>query len=754
MSSQRSRFLSVAIVLLVVVSAAAQISDTPKIRLKQVSKILPNGDIQITADMIFSTQMYTQLKSMIGNTSVLVRELGIAGQVEELENLRADYNDGRHAIHVTYTVLGGMKNRGREWMAEIMDPEYYEMVDEDPDAITLLAVRQMDNGTLLVGTVRGEFPEGTKNIRFDPGRGGVFCEMPAPTMKKDGMVDADMRLVVRPELMSCLYKCYGNPKFTQLWVARSILKNTGTAPLEDLKVRFRIPDYSSSWSSWSRTRIVYPDQTVVDAFFPILASSIRDLQSESPAVVEMEYSYRTPDGKTVEETDSRRISILGLNQVMFSSLPFEECTNWFESFNYSAIIGATFVTNTDPIVTQYSGMAAKLAGGVAASTSDENALKFMKGVYDLMVANGIKYQSPPGLLQKGTVRQHVKFGRDVLQNRAGTCIDLAILYASACQAGGLDPGLVMIPGHCFPFVRLPSGTVVAVEATAVSGTADGPIPFEKAAQVGMKELAESTQSGLLYLVDVKKLRAMGVPTPELPKLPPSTLNDWGIRLADAQAQIPPQGPAQQQQRPPQQWANQPDNNQNLPQPPDNNQNLPQPPDDNNQYAPQPQDDSQYQPQPNDGNTVAPQMAGGMKQVAAADGSFQFAVPGNWQAQAQAQNGAQNATAMDPGGAGMAMCMGMPKNSPSLGQLVQTMLQQWQQSIPGWKTLSQENVNVGGKPAVRIRATGSPNNTPTYAEYTFVMGNTHQYMLGLQCPQQAMQQVQPIFQQIAASWQVQ
>lgn len=310
--------------------------------------------------------------------------------------------------------------------------------------------------------------------------------------------------------------------------------------------------------------MVYPTQTVVEAYFPILTQSIRDLRSDTPAMVEMEYSYVAPDGKTVEESDSRRLSVLGLNQVMFSSLPMEECTNWFESFNYSPLIGATFVTNMDPIITQYAGMAARLAGGVAASTSDENALKYMKGVYDLMVANGIKYQSPPGMMQKGVVRQHVKFGRDVLQNRAGTCIDLAILYASTCQAGGLDPGLVMIPGHCFPFVRLPSGQVVAVESTVVSGTEDGQaIPFEKAVQVGMKELAESAQKGLLYLVDVRKLRGMGVPTPELPQMPPSTLNDWGIRMPEAQAQVaqPPQGQPQ--------WANQP-------QPPD--QNLPQPPD--------------------------------------------------------------------------------------------------------------------------------------------------------------------------------
>ena len=103
---------------------------------------------------------------------------------------------------------------------------------------------------------------------------------------------------------------------------------------------------------------------------------------------------------------------------------------------------------------------------------------------------------------------------------------------------------------------------------------------------------------------------------------------------------------------------------------------------------------------------------------------------------------------------MAMCTSMPKNGQSLQQLVQGMLQQWQQSIPGWQTIGQEAVQVAGKQGHRIRATGTPNNQQMYAEYVFVMGNTNQYMLGLQCPQQAQQQNQATFQQIAASWQVQ
>jgi hypothetical protein len=701
--------------LMVVLPTPAQMGETPKIRFQQISQVQSTGDIQTTIGLSFSTQFYTQLKSMVGNTSLLLRELGITGQVAEMKDLKAEYDDARNTIKVTGIILGGMKNRGREWFGEIMEADKYETVDVHANSIILMGFNQMDNGAIIVGTWRIEFPAGTKNIRFEPGKGGLFCEMPAPKVDKTGIADVDMQLQARKELMSCLYKVYGNPKFTQLWVAKSILKNKGTAPLSNLRVRFRIPDYSSSWSSWARTPIVYPGQTVVDAYFPILSHSVRELKSGTPATVEMEYSYTGPDGKTVEESDAKPIQILGLNEVMFSSLPGEECTNWFESFNYSPLIGASFVVSADPIITQFAGMAAKMAGGVGASTSDENAFKFMKGVYDLMVGNQIKYQSPPGMLQKGVVRQHVKFGRDVLQNRAGTCIDLAILYASACEAGGLDPMLVMIPGHSFPVIRLPSGQFIAVEATLVSGTDRGPVPFEKAVQLGMKELTESFQKGLIYLVDIKKLRASGVPTPELPNLPPSTLNDWGIRAVGVQqAQEPPQ-----QQQPPQ---------------------------------PQPQPAPLPQPQPQPAPPPQPPRSG-MKQMAAPNGAFTISVPANWQGQPQSQGGVHSVAAMDPGTGAMILCAVAPKQVQSVEQFAQIMLSQWQQQIPGWQTLGQQNGTVSGKPAVYIRATGTLNNIPTAMDNILVVSGDNQFLLNMMCPQQTQQQIQTVFTQVAESWQI-
>jgi hypothetical protein len=700
MAKINAYLLSLMIVFITVFPVSAQNSEKPKINFKQMSQVESTGDIHTIIDLGFSTQLYTQLKSMVSNTTLLLRELGMTGQVAEIKNLKAEYNDARNSIRVTGNILGGMKNRGKEWFGEITDADKYQLVDSHfSNAIILMGLNQMDNGMIIAGTWRIEFPVGTKNIRFDPKEGGIFCEMPAPKAGKAGATDVSMQLQVRKELMSCLYKVYGNPKFTQLWVAKAVIKNKGPVPVNNLRVRFRIPGYSNSWSSWARTPIVYPGQTVVEPYFPILLHAVRELKSSTPAIVEMECSYTGGEGRTVEENETKPIQILGLNEVMFSSLPGEESTNWFESFNYSPLIGASFVNSGDPIITQFAGMAAKISGGVGASTSDENALKFMKGVYDLMVANQIKYQSPPGLLQKGVVRQHVKFGRDVLQNRAGTCIDLAILYASTCQAGGLAPGLIMIPGHCFPVIRLPGGQLVAVEVTLVSGSDKGPVSFEKAVQTGMKELEESSQKGLIYSVDINKLRALGVPAPELPSLPPSALNDWGIHAAGLQ-QVPESA------------------------------------------------------QPGRAQTAASDFgSGGMKPITGPNGTFTIALPANWQSQSQSQGGVEGIMATDPAGSGaVILCQVAYRQFQNLDQFASAMVAQWQQ-IPGWQTVNRQTITVSGKSAIHIRATGRPNSILTVADYFFVLTPGHQLLLSLSVPLQAHQTVQNFFSQVTASWRI-
>jgi hypothetical protein len=127
----------------------------------------------------------------------------------------------------------------------------------------------------------------------------------------------------------------------------------------------------------------------------------------------------------------------------------------------------------------------------------------------------------------GNSGQHIKYGRDVLRNRAGTCVDLAVLYASACEAVGLRPVLVVIPGHCFPACYLPSGQLVAVESTAA-----GKYSFEEAFKYGLKELEDARQNAA-YFVDIQSSRAMGLHSIDLPEVPVNYLGELGYQTVAA-----------------------------------------------------------------------------------------------------------------------------------------------------------------------------------------------------------------------------
>jgi hypothetical protein len=175
-------------------------------------------------------------------------------------------------------------------------------------------------------------------------------------------------------------------------------------------------------------------------------------------------------------------------------------------------------------VRKFVDLVSRCSGGAAAALKDEDAVVCIRTLYDLEVVNGFNYQTPPGILESVLV-QEIKYPRDVLAGKAGTCIDLAILYASCCEATSLKSFLVMIPGHCFPLFILPSGRPLPVEATAI-----GRLPFEDACKQAQETLQKAQQDGRIILADIEEIWKQGVSPPELPALPEDCLEKWGIGM--------------------------------------------------------------------------------------------------------------------------------------------------------------------------------------------------------------------------------
>jgi hypothetical protein len=84
--------------------------------------------------------------------------------------------------------------------------------------------------------------------------------------------------------------------------------------------------------------------------------------------------------------------------------------------------------------------------------------------------------------------QRIRLPAEVLEQRSGNCIELAILYASAAEALDLEAALILIPGHAFVGIRTDqqNANYYFVETTMI-----GDASFSEAVDVAKSEFEEA-----------------------------------------------------------------------------------------------------------------------------------------------------------------------------------------------------------------------------------------------------------------------
>ncbi|MGU3361954.1 DUF3320 domain-containing protein [Methylobacterium sp. M6A4_1b] len=134
-------------------------------------------------------------------------------------------------------------------------------------------------------------------------------------------------------------------------------------------------------------------------------------------------------------------------------------------------------------------------------------------------------RSPVGFERAG---QTVHGPGDVLAARAGTCLDLSLLYAACLEQAGLNPVLVLAVGHAFVGVWLQdedfgSATVddqqhlrkrrdlqdlILVETTLL--THDPPAAFRTATDHGGRLVEDTAPAALEFAIDIRRCRWRGI----------------------------------------------------------------------------------------------------------------------------------------------------------------------------------------------------------------------------------------------------
>ncbi len=109
---------------------------------------------------------------------------------------------------------------------------------------------------------------------------------------------------------------------------------------------------------------------------------------------------------------------------------------------------ASFVMPTSEGIRHVAGIAAgKCKSLVGYQSGPQEVVNEMTAVFDAIKSQEIKYFNPPASFQ--TVGQRIRIPEFCLREKQGTCLDMAVLYASVLESLGLNPVVVVIDGHAY-----------------------------------------------------------------------------------------------------------------------------------------------------------------------------------------------------------------------------------------------------------------------------------------------------------------
>jgi Transglutaminase-like superfamily len=503
------------------------------LKFRENNKLEANGDAFFSYEIRLPQVLYTKLKQVTPNTAVMLRKFGLTNEGMIVENMKGSWDDGESLLKIEFNSRGiSRASKDLRWEFPLFEGIEAELVAFSEGTAVLTQSMNIPGLGLATNTIRIKMPEGSSDLKplKNPSRLSYKLDTPIRT---EGEAKVDFSVETKEQVMSSLAKALSNKSFAALWTSRTKFKNVGQQTIKDYRVRFRVAEYAPTWSPWQGTPIVVAGQTVMDTYFPIFENErLAKMTGQTKVSLEVQWQYKAADGKLVEDSETKEFILLSRNQVYYTSMKFEDCVDWNDQDNLSQFVLSSFVSHEDPVIQQAAGRIAKWAGGANALKDDAEAQKYMKAAY-LFMAENIAYQTPPANENAKKFLQHVKYGRDVLKNKAGTCIDLAILYGSLCQAVGLEPVLYNIPGHCFPAVKMPSGRIVPIEATTI-----GQASFEDSNKIAMKNNYGPMMEGKIAYteISINQMQKLGALPIDLPNVGEDPLEKWGIKMPGANVQ--------------------------------------------------------------------------------------------------------------------------------------------------------------------------------------------------------------------------
>ncbi len=301
-------------------------------------------------------------------------------------------------------------------------------------------------------------------------------------------------------------------------VRKLLLKNEGEVAIENVKLVVSLsPGFCET------------EDYVVDTILPGTVIEVKD--------VVLDFSAEELSALTEKVNAEICLVILRDNEEVdkkefpIDILPFDywaggrilpEMLSAFVTPNYPAI--AALVHRASHFLKQWTG---DPSFDAYQSRNPDRVKKQMAALYEAIAELGIVYCTPPASFE--VFGQRIRTCDNVLATKLGTCIDMALLYASCLEAVGINPILVLIRGHAFSGAWLVDDTfadsvnddvslltkrlapgiheVAFVETTGMNSSGKE-IEFDLAMKVAEDHLNDTSRFELL--VDVKRCRFVAI----------------------------------------------------------------------------------------------------------------------------------------------------------------------------------------------------------------------------------------------------
>jgi hypothetical protein len=194
---------------------------------------------------------------------------------------------------------------------------------------------------------------------------------------------------------------------------------------------------------------------------------------------------------------------------------------WGKDFKFAPFI-ASWVTPHDPQVEAVLSRAKefmpgrRMPGYEGWKSPDQQrpaTLAQAKAIYRALQQTGVSYVKSSLTFGRNTdVSERVRMPGQAILSNSANCIDGVVTYASLFENLGMDPEVVLVPGHAYVAVRdaIGSNSYISIE-TAITGRA----PFEAAVKAATNGMAKFANKDIIR-IRVSQAREAGIYPMPLP----------------------------------------------------------------------------------------------------------------------------------------------------------------------------------------------------------------------------------------------